>query len=119
MGNDFTAETESDLNTYTKEGPVQYGAEPDLDPSSFPSFLSEVDKEPNLQPTVAERKSAAILSLPENSCQPHPPRPSRIKMTPFRPPIPKADASKNQQALLPPLQSIKTFDPSLNDLIRS
>jgi hypothetical protein len=115
MGNVFATVVESNLKISAKEGPVHFGAKPRVGRTSFTAFFSNVDEEQSPQPTETERKSTTFLSWSENLSHPHPPRPSGIRMDPFRPPNPNVVASKKCPALFLPLRAIRTFDPSLND----
>jgi hypothetical protein len=67
----FTVATgpEFDLITSANEGLVLFEAKPNLGPSSFLPFFSAEDEDPLPQPTIAERKSEAFLSSPENLSQ--------------------------------------------------
>jgi len=117
-GNFFTAVDGTEHNTSAKDGPIHFEAKPNLGPKSFVSFLVDEDEEPSLVPTVAERKSTTLLNSQENFCHPLPPRPSGMKMNPFRLPNPKVVASKKRPALFPPLRAIRTFEHFGNDLIK-
>jgi hypothetical protein len=88
-GNFFTAVDGTEHNTFAKDGPIHFEAKPNLGPKTFASFLLDKDEEPSPVPIVVERKSIALLNSPENFCHPLPPRPSGMKMNPFRPPNPK------------------------------
>jgi hypothetical protein len=70
-----TTGTEPDLTTSAYERPIPLEIKPALDPSSFPSFLTNADNDRIPHPTMSEKKSETFLSSPENLCQHHPPRP--------------------------------------------